>query len=163
MFICCSGSILLGRSLFAYPSVPDTFEETDLIGTWQATYGTALTKDTITLKADGTYQQIFQSPESDYFYTGPWNKWHLEYTADGKPKLHLENMRYCAGTIEGCEATGRGEPTIYYDFVEREYIKLTNEVILRVLGDEDSPRGIRLWNLSTDEDDGPTSFVLIDG
>jgi len=158
--ICCYSSIGLIQSAFAYPSVPSTFQEDDLLGTWQMTYGTSM-KDTITLRADGTYQQTFQAPESNYFYKSDWNEWHLEYMADGKPKLHLDRMRYCVGSIHLCEATGRGEPTLYYDFIEREVVLLTNEVILRVTGDEKNPRGIRLWHLQIDEDEGPEPFDLI--
>lgn len=157
--ICCYSGIRLSQSIFAYPSVPPTFQESDLLGTWQMTYGTTM-KDTITLKADGTYQQIFQAPESNYFYKSPWNKWYVEYTTDGKPKLHLEGMRYCVG-VHICEATGRGEPTLLYDFIDRDLVELTNEVILRVTGDEKTPRGIRLWHLQIDEDTGPEYFVLI--
>lgn len=162
MLACCYGGILLSQSVGVPPSVPATFSEKDLVGTWQATYGTPKTKDTITLRADGTYQQIFQSPESNYFYESPWNKWYIEYTSDGKPKLHLEGMRYCVTLIYLCEATGHGKPQLYYDFIERGVVKLTNEVILRITGDEKSPRGIRLWQLQIDEDDGPEPFVFVD-
>jgi len=159
--ICCFSSVLLYREFFVPSPVPTTFKETDLVGTWQATYGTPQTTDTITLRVDGTYQQIFQSPESNYHYESPWNEWYVEYTADQEPKLHLKGMRYCVGPIYRCEVTGQGEPFIYYDFVDRKYIELTDEVILRITGDEKSLRGIRLWNLSTDEDNSPEFFTLI--
>ncbi len=143
------------------PPVPDGFKETDLIGTWQATYGTPDTKDTLKLKSDGTYQQIFQLPAGDYYYEGSWNKWHLEHTTDGRPKLHLEGMRYCAYTIYQCETSGRGEPELYYDFIDNEGVQLTNELILRVVGDDESPKGISLWHLQGDPDNGPEHFVFL--
>ena len=142
------------------PPVPDEFKESDLIGTWQATYGSPNTKDTLKLKSDGTYQQNFQSPASDYYYEGPWNSWHLEYTTDGRPKLHLEGMKYCAYTIHQCENTGHGESEYYYDFIDNEGVKLTNELILRVVGDE-SPKGVHLLHLQDDPDNGPERYVFI--
>ncbi len=146
---------------WSYPPVSSEFKETDLIGTWQATYGSQNTTDTLKLRSDGTYQQVFQLPAGDYYYEGSWNNWHLEYTSDGRPKLHLEGMRYCEGTIYLCETTGRGESIAYFDFIDNGRAELTNEVILRVIGDENSSRKIRLWHLQIDEDDGPEYFVFI--
>lgn len=143
------------------PPVSDGFKESDLIGTWQATYGTPETKDTLKIKSDGTYQQIFQSPADDYYYEGPWNKWHLEYTTDGRPKLHLEGMKYCVYAIFQCETTGRGESGHYYDFIDNAVVELTNELILRVVGDEKSPRGVHLLQLQNDPDTGPEEFIFI--
>jgi hypothetical protein len=157
---CCYGSIFAYNYLVSFPAVPDTFDEADLVGTWQAKYGTSRT-DTITFKADGTYQQIFQSPLDNYYYESSWNKWYIEYAPPEMPKLYLKDMRYCT-SIYYCETTGSGDTQIYYDFIDREVVRLTGEVILRITGDEDNPKGIRLWQLQIDEDDGPEFFNLID-
>jgi len=143
------------------PPVPDGFGKSDLIGTWQATYGSPDTKDTLKLKSDGTYQQVFQSPASDYYYEGSWNRWYLEYTADRRPKLHLEGMKYCVLMIDICATTGHGEAQHYYDFIDDTGVELTNELILRVVGDEKSPRGVHLLHLQVDSDNGPERFVFV--
>lgn len=156
-----------GFSYYAFegpppPPVPNGFEQSDLIGTWRATYGGPDTIDTIKLKSDGTYQQVFQSPASDYYYEGSWNRWYLENTADGRPKLHLEGMKYCIFTIDMCKATGHGEALYYYDFIDDAGVELTNELILRVVGDENSPRGLLLLQMPVDPDEGAERFVFID-
>ncbi|MCP4370440.1 MAG: hypothetical protein GY797_20360 [Deltaproteobacteria bacterium] len=155
---CCFAGIPLG-SYEASP--PDVLRETDLVGMWQAQYGTSRI-DKITLKADGTYQQIFEAPLDEYYFKSDWNKWYVEYSSSGKPKLHLEKMGYCVYFLDECESTRRGEPKLYYDFSENKSVKLTGKVILQITIDETNPRGIRLWHLQIDEDVGPAFFVSVD-
>jgi hypothetical protein len=153
-----------GGSQYQYVPPPTTFHEADLVGTWQAIYDLT-SVDTITLKADGTYQQIFKAPASNYYYESPWNKWHIEYSASGKPKLHLEGMRYYAYTIEIGEGGGRlpnGTPILFHDIDEEKTLEITDKVILRIKGDESSPRGIVLRHMHFDLDMSPPYFVLID-
>ena len=85
--------------------VPNTFKESDLVGTWRAKYHDS-DVDTITLKADGTYRQVFRARNNDY-YESPWNKWYVEYTPNGKPKLHMKGMRYYVNISSLGEDTGR--------------------------------------------------------
>lgn len=166
-FIFMITSIILGCCFVGVPlggyeaPPPEVFKETDLIGTWQARYGTSRI-DKLTLKADGTYQQLFQAPLDGYYYKSDWNKWYVEYSSSGKPKLHLEKMGYCVYFLDECESTRGGEPNSYYDFSENKRIELTDEVILRITIDESNSRGIRLWHLQTDPDVGPEFFVLVD-
>lgn len=163
--LCCF--IVISRCYGGYEYVPppSTFDETDLIGTWQATYGTPNTTDTITLKADKTYQQVFQSPESDYYYESPWNKWHVERSPDGKFTLHLEGMRYYGYGIEIGEAGGRhsdGYPVLFFDISNKENITMTDKVILRIEGNDHFPKGIVLWHMHIDLDASPAYFVFVD-
>ncbi len=155
---CCATGIPLGS--YEAPS-PEAFKESDLIGTWQAKYGTSRT-DTIIIKGDGTYQQVFQSPLENYYYKSDWNKWYITYPSTEKPVLHLKKMRYCVYFVDECESTGRGEPKLYYDFSEDKLIELSNEVILRITIDDSTSRGIRLWHLQTDPDVGPEFFIYVD-
>ncbi len=158
----CCGFIPLIASIFdnspyQYTPPPSTFTEADLVGTWQAKYGNA-NVETLVLKSDGTYQQVFDAPESDYFHESPWSNWNLEYSSTGKPKLHLDGMRYFL--LGG--ANLNFDQTRYYDISEDEYIELTDKVVLGISGDETKPRGISLWHLRTDEDGGTAFFALID-
>lgn len=158
--------ITIGCSSQVYTPPPTPFKETDLVGTWQAKYGTTRI-DTLILKADGTYQQKFQAPQLNYFYESPWNEWHIAYSAGGKPKLHLEGMRYYASGIEIGEAGGRnsdGVPVLFIDVDEdeEEVFEMTDKVILTITGDENRPRGIILWHMQIDLDTGPDYFVLVD-
>ena len=163
--VCCGliqGILSIFISDAGYIPPPATFTEADLVGTWQANYGFTNT-DTITLKADGTYQQVFKAPEINYYYESPWNEWFIEYSLSGKPKLHLEGMRYYAAAVEIGENGGefpKGNPILFYDMDEDELIEMANKVILAINGDDDSPRGIILWHMQFDPDDGPEFFVL---
>lgn len=155
---------LCGNHEYIPPPAP--FAEADLIGTWSATYGSPTTTDTIILHADGTYQQVFQSPELDYYYESSWNKWQLEYSSSGKPKVHFEGMRYYDSLREIGERGGRyadGEPVAFFDIdeAEDEGFKMLDKVILRVNGDDHAPRGIILRHMHTDLDSSPAYYVLV--
>lgn len=160
--------------LFLYPITacgyefvppPINFDESDIVGTWQTRYG--ITRiDTITLKSDGTYQQKFEAPEINYVYESPWYEWHIEYSTSGKPKLHLEKMRYYESGVDIGEAGGRfsdGPPVLFVDIDEdNEVIEMTDKVILRINGDQNYPRGIVLGHMYRDLDTGAAYFILID-
>jgi len=158
--------VVVGCSSFQYTPPPQSFKEADLIGVWQAKYGTTRV-DTLILRSDGTYQQIFDAPLLKYHYESPWNEWHIEYSSSGKPKLHLEGMRYYVSSIAIGENGGRfpiqnGPPLPFYDIDEGTTIEMVNKVILAINGDPDSPRNITLWQMQSDPDEGPAFFVLVD-
>ena len=136
--------------------LPETFQESDLVGTWQARYFPRAVTDTLTLREDGTYQQVYQDDLANYYYTSPWNRWYAEHRPSGGLYLHLEGMRYCLGTNEVCRRQGGGGGSHpYYDFCEDRSIRnMGNEVILAVTGRfegipwaESPPRGILLQHM----------------
>jgi hypothetical protein len=168
-------SIVLGSFIFilvlacgiSYSDRPQTLEESDLIGVWQAEYGVDRV-DTLTLKADGTYQQIYSEPNG-YFYESPWNKWFVEHRASGKIYVHLEGMRYYVSGIGLGESGGRlptdvpefaGKPELFYDSGEDRTLEMLDKVILRAIGIESAPRGIGLVHMRTDPDTSDSIFTL---
>ncbi len=110
----------------------DSFTEADLTGTWTAErLGQS---DTLIIKADGTYKQIIhvEFPQKlPIYYEGGWQPWHLEYSKDNIPYLHLIGMRFC-GMNPGisCEQSDGGG----YDFCQDKYVPMNGEGILLVLG-----------------------------
>jgi hypothetical protein len=83
--------------------LPEGFEESDLVGTWQALYdGDARTTDTIILREDGTYQQIYHRYTDNYRLETPWQRWYVETRPSGKLYVHLEGMHYCILTEDVC-------------------------------------------------------------
>jgi hypothetical protein len=76
-------------------SVPANFQAADLVGTWQAGDNLIAQFDTLTLLADGTYQQTFVDHSRNYYYEGQWNKWEVEFRANGGIYLHLDKWKYC--------------------------------------------------------------------
>jgi hypothetical protein len=149
--------------------LPETFQESDLVGTWQSRHGDWAT-DTITLRENGTYQQTYYSQPDSYYYESPWNRWWVEYRPSGGLYLHLEEMRYCLFTDEVCKREGGGGGDWpYYDPCEDRSIRtMGNEVILTVRGTEgfrypgigSVPRGIMLWYMRTSVDTTDHFFVL---
>lgn len=151
------------------PPLPESFQESDLIGIWQAQYFPRRVTDTLILREDGTYRQIYENTLSNYYYSGPWKKWYTEYRPSGGLYLHLEGMRYCVGISETCRRSeGGGGHYSYYDPCERRAIwDMYDEVILAVTGPLPSPgppppRGIMLRHMMTDPDSGSRFFTLLE-
>ncbi len=94
-------------------------EPSDLVGTWRAVYDVheydracwflVTGVETLTLRADGTYQQVYNDGQG-YTYTSPWNKWHF----NGRT-LHLEGGRFYPLGIEDAEKLANGQLYYYSD------------------------------------------------
>lgn len=121
------------------PPLPATFKESDLIGRWLAKYGGDDT-DSLMVKEDGTYKQIYNDPLSGYHYESEWQTWSIEHRASGFLRLHMKGMRRCDGTGEFCKREGGGlggsYPIRYYaiDYCEGEGVEMPDEIILVVTG-----------------------------
>jgi hypothetical protein len=129
------------------PPLPSTFQESDLIGTWVASYSLN-DKDILTLKEDGTYKQVYDDPDSGQRYESGWQKWWIEQRDSGFIRLYLKGMRR-AGEIESIfnRAGGGIDPDIFtaIDYCEGEIVAMPDEIVLIVTGAKNEvPRGIIL-------------------
>jgi len=107
-----------------YLNPPATFQDSDLVGTWEARYWEAGV-DTLIIRADGTFKQIYRDNyKKDYVYETPWNRWWVERFPDGRVRVHFEGGRYFLGFTE------RGE--VFYDPFADELVKMPGELILNV-------------------------------
>lgn len=107
---------------------PDTFRESDLVGTWKVEYDGFYDDggiDTLILEADGTFKQIYENGSGDYIFETPWNKWWLERFPDGRVRVHLKGARYYLSGIREAEpgridsffdpfAFHQGKPAMWY-------------------------------------------------
>ena len=85
---------------------PATLRESDLVGTWKADYGRYHGVDTLILRADGTFKQVYENQREDHIYETPWNKWWLERFPDGRVRVHLKGARYYLSGIRMAEEEG---------------------------------------------------------
>jgi len=144
---------------------PETFQEADLVGIWIAKYGGDST-DTLVIREDGTYRQIFDDPIPGYHYESDWQRWWLEPRESGIPHLHMERMRKCDGISERCRREGGGgDDILWFDFCEHRVIAMRGGIILLVVGVpsnylDQPPRGILLRQLSSDPDTVGGTFRL---
>jgi hypothetical protein len=160
------GAVLQGdRSGGECTAPPKPFQKSDLAGTWVAKYGGGAT-DTLILKEDGIYKQIFDDPIPAYHYESDWQKWWLEYGGSGIPHLYMQRMRKCDGLSEDCrrESGGSGD-RLWLDFCEHRVIQMPpGGVILLVTGLPEGytqpPRGILLRQLVNDSDATGGTFQL---
>jgi hypothetical protein len=158
----------LSKGEWKCPPLSETLTEPALIGTWQSRHGSWAT-DTIILREDGTYKQVYYSQPNDYYYESTWNEWWLEHRASGGLYLHLDGMRYCLSTDEVCRKEGGGGGNwTYYDRCEGRSIPMDGQVILTITGVEGirfpgidlAPGGIVLWYLRSDPDTTDDFFLL---
>jgi len=128
-----------------------------------------LVTDTLILREDGTYQQVYENNLANYYYTGPWNRWYVEYRPSGGLYLHLEWMHYCLNGDAVCRGKGGGGYGPYYDVCEDRSIRdMGDEVILAVAGTEgfrypgieSVPRGIILVHMRSGSDVPDNFFIL---
>jgi hypothetical protein len=94
-----------------------------LVGTWTAEYDkdyfgrrcwyTVTGVETLTLKADGTFRQVYDDG-TGYVYTSPWNEWRLEDRGAGAV-LHLQGGRFYPLGIELAEALADGSFSYHSD------------------------------------------------
>jgi len=92
-----------------YDAPPLGFDEADLVGTWEVQY-TERSIDTLVLRADGTFKQVYQNRAEDYTFETPWNEWWVETMGDGAIRLHLQGGRYYPDGILIAELDGVGLP-----------------------------------------------------
>jgi hypothetical protein len=133
--------------MYACPALPQTFKETDLIGTWVTSYSLN-DQDILILREDGIYQQIYDDPDAGQRYESDWHEWWIERRESGYLRLHLEGMRR-AGEIESIfNREGGGiDPELFtaIDYCENKVVEMPDEIVLIVTGSKDDvPRGIIL-------------------
>lgn len=149
-------------------TTPASVKMSDLQGVWVAQYG-AGTNDTLTLKPDGTFRQVFEKSREKYVYDSGWNQWNLEKLPKGIARLHLQGGRYYLAGISKGENDGKipciendctleGLPDMFYDPFADEVVSMVNELLLVV--QLDSTNSLILHHVWTSSDRG---FVLIGG
>lgn len=111
------------------------FTKEDLLGTWIA--GTPDQRDTLIIKADGTYKQIIHieyatKPPVDY--ESDWQAWWLEYGNISIPVLHLEGYRLC-GYNAGISCDIPGGSRLH--MCQIDYKDIPDEGVLYVMGESE--------------------------
>ena len=151
----------LGDKSSPCPQVPEGFDAKSLVGQWEATYA-AGAKDTLTIRADGTYSQRFSDPASGIKFSIEDRGWRLEPGENGLFYLHLENMRRCDRISDICDLEdGGGGDSFWWDFCADDTVRMVAEVKLLVTGPgRGAPpdQKLWLWHLSADPDSGAFHF-----
>jgi hypothetical protein len=129
------------------PALPKSFSEDDLIGTWVADYANG-NLDTIIIREDGKYKQIFSSTAPNLSFESDWQNWWIERRDSGYVRLHLEGMHRCSDLETICQTPGGGINSNLFstkDYCEDIGITMMHEVILIVTGTQyNVPKGFVL-------------------
>jgi hypothetical protein len=114
-----------------YLPPPATFDDGDLVGTWRAHYDGSV--DTLILKADGTFKQIYQDRyQEDYVYETLWNKWRVERYGDGRARVYLRGARFYEQGPTIAEEGGCYRNWTFYDQVAEEYVTMPDTLVLNL-------------------------------
>ena len=139
------------------PTPPDTFEESDIFGTWVAGFQSIGYTDTIIIREDGYYKQSIWIAQPYYEFESDWLSWWLEYK-DGVYYLHLEEMKMCVYWLgmdcesnEGGDQVWHGEDHWLAFCRGDEWVNTPGEGVLILLGTKEEfvqpPRGFELVSL----------------
>lgn len=114
-------SVLLSACLSNLVATSEPFSEGDLVGTWQAVYDTSLpfvtvtSTETLTLRADGTYTQVFARGRAGMVDEVDGKRWYLDdakiiHLVDGLwPQLGPHQSRLFAKRMLGGFYPARGK------------------------------------------------------
>lgn len=145
---------------------PPDLQSSDLEGLWLTHY-TSRTTDTITIKADETFRQVFKNSRQNYVFDSGWNKWTLEKLQNGETRLHLQGGRFYLEGIPLAEKNGRrnpGNPCLggdcswglgpdpFYDPFSDELVEMVDKLVLVVL--LDSRGNLILHHIWSSSDNG---------
>ena len=136
-----------------YSNPPITFQDFDLVGTWEARY-MEWGVDELTLRADGTFKQIYKDRNvKDYVFETPWSEWWVERFPDGRVRLHLQGARYykvginvaeldgmrhpCPENLPDCWGGLEPPPHNFYDPINKEFVQMVGELVLNVQSDSE--------------------------
>lgn len=148
-----------------YINPPQYFQESDLSGTWQTNYEEGRV-DTITIEANGTYQQKYIDKKLDYSFETGWNSWWIEDKPDGSVYIHFTGGRYFLAGKRIAELDGKGDPCpnelpdcisgnsprIFHDPYSDTDVEMVDELVLSVR--EDSREKLVLHHMWTSSDRG---------
>ena len=148
---------------------PVDVEISELEGTWVAEYGSGV-RDTVTIKSDGTFKQVFENHKKNYIYDSGWQKWTLQQVSKDFTYLHLNGGRYYIEGIPIGEAQGKKNlerpclgndctwglsPRVFYDPFTDTTTQMVDELILVPVKDKN---GLILHHIWTSSDRG---FAII--
>jgi hypothetical protein len=147
------------------PVLPSTFKESDLIGTWVASYSLH-DKDILIIKDEGVYKQVYDSPDVGIHYESNWQEWWSEQRESGYIRLHLKGMRR-AGEVDSIfNREGGGiDPELVWaiDYCEGQEVTMPDEIVLIVTWVKyDTPRDIILRQTRLAGAESTNSFHLED-
>lgn len=118
-----------------YSNPSPTLQDPDLVGTWEARYG--LSVDTLTLKADGSFKQVYTDHYNEgYVYETGWNRWSVQRLGDGRVRLQLHGARFYQDGIAVAEEGGWGHGTqSFYDPISVRTVDMEGKLVLNVRAD----------------------------
>jgi len=157
-----------------YSNPPPTFQDSDLMGTWEARYSERRV-DTLIFRADGTFKQIYHDGTVEgYVYETPWNEWWVERFPDGRVQVHLQGARYYLEGIRIAERDGMEAPCpeeqpncwgglepppfAFYDPIGQDFVHMVGQLVLNI--QNDSSGQLVLLHMLTSSDQG---FVSLTG
>lgn len=139
MFLCIVPLVVVScQPLYTFEQLENpssTFQESDLLGSWQATYNYDDGNDYLIFQEDGTFRQHYESADG-YVYDSGWSEWWLERFPDGRVRVHLPGaIFYHAGV--------RGSEPLYYHLLYDPYadyagdednywVEMAEELVLNV-------------------------------
>lgn len=149
-----------------YSDPPASFQDSQLVGLWEARYDLyASGVDTLTIRADGTFQQAYHNADGYTYTTAPDGRWYVERLWGGRIYLHLQGARFYDEGVRIAERDGifltavdielgvPGTAMPFWDPVTRDVVHMVGELVLTVRGWSEAPGGLVLKHMWRSGDD----------
>ncbi len=132
------------------PNTTDPLQDVsaaDLAGTWATHYYSKGETDTLILRPDGKFQQVYRDTGSGYSFETGWNDWWLEPLEDAGVRLHLKGARFYVMGVARAEAEGMMacvdradclQPVPFIDRFTGEVVYMPGELVVDVRSEGDS-------------------------
>jgi hypothetical protein len=163
MLLILAGCISPAEGVSVFP--PDTFSESDLIGTWKD-FNEIYSEEHLILRSDHTFEHIFAFDSDRQFESD--GTWEVVKETNGCTYLHLEGMRYFYQSVERAENGNRsttgvteGTPLRYWDECSNQLIEMPDKVIMTISSFPDFPRGLVLQHMTTERNTTDISLHLV--
>lgn len=155
LFVLCITSCARAES---YKNPPQDLQISDLVGTWEAHYGSNRV-DRLVIREDGLYKQIYEDPLEDYYFETDWKNIQLEFLSNDNIYIHFEKARYfnegvrlgeldglgepCPSELPGCYS--ESHPREFYDPYTNDFVTMRNQLILTIRLDDTKFVFHHLW------------------
>ncbi|HUW12581.1 MAG TPA: hypothetical protein VM537_22835 [Anaerolineae bacterium] len=129
-----------------YLPPPASFDDSELVGMWQAHYGRSA--DTLTLKSDGTFTEIYEDRyDREYVFESAGRNWRMERCPDGRVRVYLQGARFYEEGTRVAEKGGRYGDWTFYDQVAEEFVTMPDTLVLNLRVDSaGEPLLLHLWS-----------------
>jgi len=142
---------------------PQTFRESDLIGTWRSDWSEGPSVEIIIFRADNTFTQTYTIRSGDQKYETQ-GTWRIENGSGDCTYIHADKMQYYELGIRFAQSGNRdinGEIESFWDICQKRFVEMPDSVLLGIGSDDSHEPPIFLYHMPIDQESTSKIFWRI--